>query len=87
MPPSVVAELEKANTELRLKIEAGANTFHATPAARKTLPALVTALLAKSGVEVTDGMDAAALDATLAPLSIEQRIAVKSQLAKAGLIA
>ncbi len=40
-----------------------------------------------NGVEVADGMDVAALDATLAPLSIEQRIAVKSQMAKAGLIA
>ena len=82
-----VAELEKSNSELRIKLEAGAGTSQSAPAARKTLPAIVTALLAKTGVEVTDAMDAAALDATLAPLSIEQRIAVKSQMAKAGLIA
>ena len=53
---------------------------------RKTLPPLVSSLLAKSGVEVTDPMDASVLDAAMAPLSIEQRIAVKSQMAKAGLI-
>jgi hypothetical protein len=82
-----VAELEKSNSELRIKLEAGAGVSQPAPAARKTLPAIVTALLAKTGVEVTDAMDAAALDATLAPLSIEQRIAVKSQMAKAGLIA
>ena len=82
-----VIELERSNRELRIKLEAGAGTSQAAPAARKTLPAIVTALLAKTGVEVTDAMDAAALDATLAPLSIEQRIAVKSQMAKAGLIA
>jgi hypothetical protein len=82
-----VAELEKSNSELRVKLAAGADASYVAPAARKTLPAIVTALLAKTGVEVTDAMDAAALDATLAPLSIEQRIAVKSQMAKAGLIA
>jgi hypothetical protein len=79
-----VAELESANSELQQKIDAGS----ASPAqrARKTLPPIVTALLAKSGIEVNDPMDAAALDAAMSPLSIEQRIAVKSQMAKAGLI-
>lgn len=82
-----IAELEKSNCELRVKLDANANTVQSGPSARKTLPPVVSALLAKTGVEVTDGMDAAALDATLAALSIEQRIAVKSQMAKAGLIA
>jgi hypothetical protein len=80
-----VAELESVNSELQEKVQAG----HATETARatrKTLPPLVSSLLAKSGVEVTDPMDAAALDAAMSPLSIEQRIAVKSQMARAGLI-
>jgi hypothetical protein len=77
-----VAELESANSELREQINAGVRT----QSARKTLPPIVTALLAKSGVEVGDAMDAAALDAAMSPLSIEQRIAVKAQMAKAGLI-
>lgn len=79
-----VAELEAANADLATQLEKR-ETRNEKPT-RKTLPPLVGALLAKSGVEVTDAMDAAALDASLVPLSIEQRIAVKSQLAKAGLI-
>jgi hypothetical protein len=82
-----LAEMEQANTELMEKLAAtGKGQITAAPSARKTLPPLVGALLAKSGIEVSDGMDTAALDASLMPLSIEQRIAVKSQLAKAGLI-
>ena len=42
-------------------------------------------LLAKQGVAV-ESLEAGALDAALAPLSIEQRIAVKSQLMRAGLV-
>jgi hypothetical protein len=76
-----VAELESANSELREKLQAGAAV-----STRKTLPPIVSALLAKSGVEVGDAMDAAALDAAMSPLSIEQRIAVKAQMARAGLI-
>ena len=83
---SRVAELEAANAELREKASK-LNTATIAANGRKTLPPLVTTLLAKSGVEVSDPMDAAALDAAMAPLSIEQRIAVKSQMAKAGLIA
>ena len=82
---SRVAELEAANAELREKASK-LNTATIAANGRKTLPPLVSTLLAKSGVEVTDPMDAAALDSAMAPLSIEQRIAVKSQMAKAGLI-
>ena len=80
-----VAELEAANAELREKATK-LNTATIAANGRKTLPPLVSSLLAKSGVEITDPMDAAILDAAMAPLSIEQRIAVKSQMAKAGLI-
>ena len=82
---SRVTELEVANAELREKA-AKLNTATISANGRKTLPPLVSTLLAKSGVEVTDTMDAAVLDAAMSALSIEQRIAVKSQMAKAGLI-
>ena len=81
---SRIAELESANADLREKA-AKLNTATISANGRKTLPPLVSSLLAKSGVEVSDPMDAA-LDAAMTPLSIEQRIAVKSQMAKAGLI-
>ena len=76
-----VAQLERENTELR----ANASRISAN-SARKTLPPLVTALLSKSGVESADKIDAATLDKTLASLSVDQRIAVKAQMARAGLI-
>ena len=57
-----------------------------TPAAssRKTLPAHTEALLSKHGL--APEVQAAGLDAALASLSIEQRIAVKSQMLRAGLL-
>jgi hypothetical protein len=52
---------------------------------RKTLPVGMVNLLAKQGVAV-DSMEAGAVDAALVSLSVEQRIAVKSQLMRAGLL-
>jgi hypothetical protein len=52
---------------------------------RKTLPASMANLLAKQGVTV-DAMEAGAVDAALVSLSVEQRIAVKAQLMRAGLL-
>lgn len=52
---------------------------------RKTLPVSMVSLLAKQGVTV-DSVEAGALDAALTSLSIEQRIAVKAQLMRAGLL-
>ena len=52
---------------------------------RKTLPASMTTLLAKQGVTI-DSLEAGALDAALTSLSLEQRIAVKAQLLRAGLL-
>ncbi len=74
-----VAELERTNAELKAE-----TARHA--AARKTLPPLVTALLAKTGIEGQEKMDMAALDKALALLTVDQRIAVKAQMARAGLI-
>jgi hypothetical protein len=52
---------------------------------RKTIPAAASEMLAKQGIG--DGpVDVRTLDAALAGLSLEQRIAVKSQLLRAGSI-
>jgi predicted HicB family RNase H-like nuclease len=72
-----IVELEKANLDLKAQ---------SARMARKTLSPLVSALLTKSGAETEDKMDAAALDKTLHSLTVEQRIAVKAEMARAGMI-
>ncbi len=53
---------------------------------RRTVPAATSEMLAKHGI--SDGpVDVRTLDAALAGLSLEQRIAVKTQLLRAGSIA
>jgi predicted RNase H-like nuclease (RuvC/YqgF family) len=71
-----MAELEKANQDLKAQ---------AVRLSRKTLPALVTALLGKTGND-TEHFDRAGLDKSLQLLSVEQRIAVKAEMARAGMI-
>lgn len=73
---SRISELEKSNEELKAQ---------STRMARKTLPPLVTALLSKSS-DLGDKFDTATLDKTLQALSVEQRIAVKAEMARAGMI-
>jgi hypothetical protein len=53
---------------------------------RRTIPASTTAMLAKHGIG-EGPVDVRTLDAALSGLSLEQRIAVKSQLLRAGAIA
>lgn len=53
---------------------------------RRTVPASTTEMLAKHGIG-EGPVDLRKLDAALAGLSLEQRIAVKSQLMRAGAIA
>ena len=72
---SRVAELERANDDLKAQ---------AARAARKTLPPLVSALLSKNNAD--DALDSVALDKALTSLSLEQRIAVKAEMARAGLL-
>lgn len=73
-----VAELEKSNAELKAQ---------ASRMARKTLPPMVSAILAKSGSDASgEKIDRGVLDKTLQSLSLEQRIAVKAELARAGMI-
>ena len=72
-----IAELEHANTELKAQ---------AARLTRKTLPPLVSTLLSKSAGETAPALDPAALDKALGSLSLEQRIAVKAEMARAGMI-
>ena len=73
-----VAELEKSNTDLKAQ---------AARMVRKTLPPMVSAILAKSGTDTgSERIEKGVLDKTLQTLSVEQRIAVKAELARAGMI-
>jgi prefoldin subunit 5 len=73
-----VAELEKSNADLKAQ---------AARMVRKTLPPMVSAILAKSGTDAdSDKIEKGVLDKTLQSLSVEQRIAVKAELARAGMI-
>lgn len=83
-------KLAAAEREIaELKAAATSATDAAKPAMqgnRRTLPAATTEMLAKRGIG--DGpVDVRTLDAALAGLSLEQRIAVKSQLLRSGSIA
>jgi len=72
-----VAELEKTNHDLKAQ---------AATARRKTLSPMVSALLAKQGVEGDAVIETPIIEKALAGLSIEQRIAVKNELARAGIL-
>jgi hypothetical protein len=83
-----VERLETKIAALEAAMEAGAPSFRAAEGAgggRKTLPTQMTTLLSKQGVSI-DSIEAGTLDAALSSLSLEQRIAVKSQLIRAGLL-
>jgi len=71
-----IIELEAA---LATNVTASATNF------RKTLPAGMATLLNKQGVAV-ESLEAGTLDNALTSLSLEQRIAVKAQLLRSGLI-
>ncbi len=74
-----LAQVERENAEL--KAQAGR-------LARKTLSPLVSGLLSKSGLEDSSALiEASALEKALSALSLEQRITVKAELARAGMIA
>jgi hypothetical protein len=73
---SRIAELEKSNADLKAQ---------ASRMVRKTLSPVVAALIAKNEIE-GEKLDPAMLNKTLGVLSVEQRIAVKTELARAGMI-
>jgi phosphoserine phosphatase len=82
------AELEEklAAAEAQIaELKAAASVPVSVTHGRKTLPVAMVNLLAKQGVTV-DSMEAGAVDAALVSLSVEQRIAVKAQLMRAGLL-
>jgi hypothetical protein len=80
------ARLAAADAKLaELQAAAAVNVPVTVTNGRKTLPAGMATLLAKQGVAV-DSLEAGALDAALTSLSIEQRIAVKAQLLRAGML-
>ena len=71
-----VAELERDNADL--KAQSGRLS-------RKTLSPIVSALLSKNFAE-SERIETAALDKALSSLSVEQRIAVKAEMARAGIL-
>jgi hypothetical protein len=87
------AELLERERELQLKLDAAEQQItelraqrSQAVAARQTLPASTTQLLTKQGISMVDSIQAGALDAALTGLSLEQRIAVKAQLLRAGML-
>lgn len=81
---------EQQIAELRAQIEKGAETQTEArteqPSARKTVPASTVQFLAKQGISTLDSIEAGALDSALNGLSLEQRLAVKAQLLRAGVV-
>lgn len=91
---SATVEQTRRETELQEKLadaereiaelKAGAVQSALNPL-RRTVPASTSEMLAKHGI-AEGPVDVRTLDAALAGLSLEQRIAVKSQLLRAGAI-
>ena len=85
------AELERRLVEAEAKIAELTASAAPQSTGRKTLPTGMTSMLAKQGVMLELGasgssVEAGALDVALSSLGIEQRIAVKSELRRAGLL-
>lgn len=79
---------EQQIAALQAQLEARPAAKQEVPAgesARKTLPASTAQFLAKQGISTLDHVEAGSLDAALTGLSLEQRIAVKAQLLRAGI--
>ena len=74
---SKLTELEKVNHDLKAQSDT---------ARRKTLSPMVNALLAKEGVDGNALIETPIVEKARAGLSIEQRIAVKAELARAGIL-
>lgn len=78
------AQIEKT-PEKTLETLPGKSSEMQQASARKTIPAGTAQFLAKQGIQSLESVEAGALDAALNGLSLEQRIAVKAQLLRAGL--
>ena len=81
------AELEEklAAAESRIAELQARESASSSVSGRKTLTSSMTSLLAKQGLTL-DSLEAGTLDAALVSLSLEQRIAAKAQLMRAGLL-
>ena len=77
-------EIERLRGELaRVEASSGIRTPQPLKSLRQTLPTTTAEMLAKQGLNESN-VDLNRLDAALKGLSLEQRIAVKSQLRRAG---
>jgi glycerol-3-phosphate O-acyltransferase len=79
------AEQQIAELQAQIGTQVGTHREVTAPSARKTVPAATAQFLAKQGLSTLESVEAGALDAALTGLSLEQRIAVKAQLLRAGL--
>lgn len=78
---------ERLITELQAQIETQIEAKAETPkSVRRTVPTSTVQFLAKQGIASLESVEAGALDAALNGLSLEQRIAVKAQLLRAGVV-
>jgi DNA repair exonuclease SbcCD ATPase subunit len=82
----LAARLEETQRELSELKAAATGLPRALQPLRRTLPSTTTEMLAKHGIGES-AVDVRTLDAALVGLSLEQRIAVKSQLRRAGAMA
>jgi predicted RNase H-like nuclease (RuvC/YqgF family) len=90
---SATVEQSRREAELAEKLAAAERELAEVKAAanpvnplRRTMPAATAEMLAKHGIG-EGPVDVHALDAALSGLSLEQRIAVKTQLLRAGAVA
>ena len=82
----ITATVEQSRRETELAEVKASAAQNALNPLRRTVPAATAEMLAKQGIG-EGPVDVRALDAALAGLSLEQRIAVKTQLLRAGAIA
>jgi exonuclease VII small subunit len=81
------AELQKKLEAAELQIAELRAQMETQPrSARKTVPVSTAQFLARQGISSLESVEAGALDAALSGLSLEQRIAVKAQLLRAGVV-
>ena len=78
------AEEKIAELEAQREAQREAKPGSAATAQRRTVPASTAQFLAKQGLATLEHVEAGALDEALSGLSLEQRIAVKAQLLRAG---
>lgn len=83
---------EQQIAELRAQIDSHAEAQSRAEArtepasARKTVPAATLQFLSRQGIASLESLEAGALDTALNGLSLEQRLAVKAQLLRAGVV-